>query len=267
MGNQEIKIVFFGTPSFGAIILKKLIDNNYKPVLVITASVDSLVLKLAQKEGIEVKHDFNDIGNIDLIITASYGKIIPQRVLDLPQYGAINVHPSLLPKYRGSSPIQATILNGDKLTGTTLMLMDSEIDHGNIIAQVEYRLNKRNSYSVLDTQLANLSANLLIEILPKWLNDEIKTKEQDHSQATYTKIIKKKDGEINCAKGIEYIERQIRAYNPWPSAFTSYNGKMIKILEAEIENNELIIKKVQPAGKKPMDYLDFKRGNRNFKLC
>jgi len=267
MGNKEVRIGYLGTPSFGAIILKALIGNGYRPVLVISASLDCEVAQLALQNKIKTTDNLNDLDDIDLIISASYGKIIPKKILDSAKHSAINIHPSLLPKYRGPSPIQAAILAGDKTTGTTIMLMDGEIDHGDIIAQKEFAITKDYPYLELDNQLAKLSAELLVQILPDWLENKIKTKPQNHDKATHTKIIKKSDGEIDCARGLEYIERQIRAYAGWPSAYTYHNGKMIKILEARLRNNELEILKVQPESKRPMSYADFLLGHRDFKLC
>jgi len=265
---ENYKIVFIGTPKFGAVILEKLI-KHYKPVLVITNPdkpkgrnniiTPSPVKELALKHNIPVQHNFNDI-NCDLIITAAYGKIIPEKIIDTPKYGSINVHPSLLPKYRGVSPIQTAILNGEKQTGVTIMLMDKEIDHGPILAQLKHKIA---DYPTLEKELAKKGADLLIEVIPKYIKGKIKPQEQDHTKATFTKIIKKGDGKIDWNKSPQEIERQVKAFNPWPGTFTfdKKSGKRVKILEVEISNNELLIKKVQPEGKKPMDYNDYLKGN------
>ena len=168
-----MKTIFLGTGEFGTTILQGLLENNYKPILV---------------------HDFKKIKELkpDLIIVASYGKIIPKEILEIPKYGALNVHPSLLPKYRGPSPIQTTILNGDKETGVTIMLMDEKMDHGPILCQRELEFSIFNfQFSKLHDKLAELGVKLLIETIPKWIKGEIKTKPQDHSKATYTKILKR----------------------------------------------------------------------------
>lgn len=286
---QQIKIVFIGTSEFGAIILNRLVKNNYKPVLVIT-QVDkpagrkqtlapSPVKKEAKllprsKAGLKIKvdYDLKEIKKIkpDLIITAAYGKIIPKETLEIPEYGALNVHPSLLPKYRGPSPIQTVILNGDKETGVTIMLMDEKMDHGPVLAQQESKIPiTKITYKELSEELAELSAKLLVETIPKWIKREIKVKEQDHSQASYTKIIKKEDGRIDWNKPAQEIERKIRAFDPWPGAFTFIKKKdkkiRIKILQAELsKDNKLIIKKLQPEGKKPMSFEEFKKGYHEF---
>ena len=229
-------------------------------------------------------YDFKKIEKLkpDLVIVASYGKIIPKEILEIPKYGCLNIHPSLLPRYRGPSPIQTTILNGDKKTGVTIILMDKKIDHGPIIAQQEWEIpnsqptadqpkagkfliSKRFTYSELCKKLANLGVKLLVETIPKWINNEIKAKPQNHLKATYTKILKREDGEIDWSKSDREIERKIRAFNPWPGTFTFIKHKnktlRIKVLEADIsQDNKLIIKRLQPEGKKPMTFEEFQRG-------
>ena len=251
MENNKVKIVFLGTGEFGTTILQGLVKNTYKPFLV---------------------HDLKKVKKLkpDLIIIASYGKIIPKKVLEIPKYGCLNIHPSLLPKYRGPSPIQTTILNGNKETGVTIMLIDEKIDHGPILAQQKWEIpNSRITYPELSQKLAQLGVKLLIQTIPKWIKGEIKTKPQDESKATYTKILKREDGKINWSKPDQEIEKQIRAFNPWPGTFTFIKHKSkalrIKVLEAEIsKENKLIIKKLQPEGKKPMTLEEFKRGYHGF---
>jgi len=245
MENNKVKIVFLGAGEFGTIILQGLIENGHKPVLV---------------------YDFKKIEELkpDLVIVASYGKIIPKKILEIPKYGCLNVHPSLLPKYRGPSPIQTTILNGDKKTGVTIILMDEKIDHGKIISNSKFLISKKFTYPELCQKLANLGVKLLIQTIPEWIKGEIKPKPQEESKATYTKILKREDGKIDWSKPGREIERQIRAFNPWPGAFTFIKHKnktlRIKILEAIVKDNKLIIKKLQPEGKKPMSFEEFKRG-------
>lgn len=243
---MELRIIFLGTGEFGTIILQGLVKNNYKPILV---------------------HDFKEIEKLkpDLVIVASYGKIIPKEILEIPKYGCLGVHPSLLPKYRGPSPIQTTILNGDKETGVTIFLMDEEMDQGKIISNSKFLISKKFTYPKLSQKLAELGAKLLVETIPKWVKGEIKTKPQDESKAFYTKILKREDGKIDWSKPAQEIERQIRAFYPWPGSFTFWKNKRIKILEAEVsKNNKLIIKKLQPEGKKAMTLEEFKRGHHDF---
>lgn len=319
MNIREIKIVFWGTPEFGAIILDSLIKNNYKPIAVVTAPDKPVGRKqiltlspvkiLAQEYNIlvlqpeNIKENLNlksEILNLkpDLFIVAAYGLILSKEILDIPKYGSFNIHPSLLPKYRGASPIQATILNGDTETGVTIISMDEKMDHGPIIAQRRLELPITNiQFPKLNEELAKLGAKLLIETLPKWINGEIKPILQDHSKATFTKIIKKEDGHINWIKSAEEIERMIRAYWPWPGTFTTIQNskcknqndkskyKILKIIKADIleinhnkqpgtvfltenkqlavacKQNALILKEVQLEGKKKMTAQEFLNGH------
>lgn len=244
--------IFFGTPKFAVIVLKALIDAGYTPAHVVTAPdkpkgrgrilTSSPVKILAEKYGILVLQPITLKNNTELIdmiaalrpdffVVAAYGKIIPKTILAIPKKGGLNVHPSLLPYYRGPSPIQAAILNGDATTGATIMLMDEEMDHGPILAQQELTPNiqcfpltlnvgRCHTTENLSEKLAELGAKLLIETIPKWLNGEITPREQNHAKATYTKIITKEDGHIDWHKSAEEIERMARAYTTWPSAWT-----------------------------------------------
>jgi methionyl-tRNA formyltransferase len=276
-----MKIILIGTPQFGAIILEGLINAGYKPILVITETDKPVGRKqiitpppvklLARKHKInliqpaEIRSTKSEIRNLepDLIIVAAYGQILPKETLDIPKYGCLNVHPSLLPKYRGPSPIQTTILNGDTETGVTIMKMDEKLDHGEIISNSTFPF-KKITYPELHNNLAKLGVKLLIDTIPKWVAGEIKAKSQDESKATYTKLIKKEDGLIDWKNTAEYIERQVLALNPWPGTYTLYKDKNLKILKAEIINDKLIIKEVQLEGKKPMKFEDFLRGHKDY---
>ena len=283
MKKENLKIIFIGTSQFAAIILDKLCQANLKPVLVITAPDKPVGRKqiitpppaklTAEKYDIPISQpkvisNFQfPISKPDLIVVAAYGQIIPKEILKIPRYGCLNVHPSLLPKYRGPSPIQAAILNGDKETGVTIIKMTEKVDAGPIIANIKYQIsNIKINYETLHNKLAELGTDLLIKTIPLWIKGKIKEKLQDESKASYTKILTKEDGLINWRDPIEKIERQIRAFNPWPGAYTIYRGKMLKILEADIVNNQLILKKVQLEGKKPMRFEDFLRGHQDFNL-
>ncbi|MFH1030726.1 MAG: methionyl-tRNA formyltransferase [bacterium] len=285
MPNQNIKILFFGTCEFAVPILQKLIDEKYKISAVVTPPdkpagrkqifTPPPVKTFALKHGIQIfqpdKLQISNfpscaeasagrqflISNLDLIITASYGKIIPKEILDLPKYGAINVHPSLLPKYRGPSPIQYAILNGDKETGVTIMLMDEKMDHGHILAQEKIKIMGEDMDPRLQTYmemgaihpfeseiykprfpelhdtLSRLGADSLIKTIPKWISGEIKPIPQNDAQATYTKIIKKEDGKIDWTKSANDIERKIRAFTPLPGCWTLLpDGMRVKIIDA-----------------------------------
>lgn len=296
MNNKEkIKIVFLGTPKFSSIILNQLIENDYKPILVITAPDKPVGRKkiitppitkiLAQKHKIPVLQPIK-IGNLkseienlkpDLGIVVAYKQIIPKSILDIPKYGFLNIHPSLLPKYRGPAPIQTAILNGDKETGSTIILIDDKIDHGKIVSSANYQIPNNITFEKLSKELAEISAKLLVETIPKYINKEIQPKTQNESKVSFTKIIAKKDGEIDWSKSAQEIERQIRAFDPWPGAFFFLKKKdkkiRIKILKAYVSKSEnldkismkckkdyLIIEKLQQEGKNPLSAEEFKKG-------
>ena len=251
--------------------------------------------KIRKTEWIEKIKELNP----ELIILIAYGQIIPQEILDIPsprqgrgKYGALNIHPSLLPYYRGASPIQSVILNGEKETGICLMIMDAEMDHGPIIGNSKFEIrNSKITYKELSNQLTDLGADLLISTLPDYVDGKIKPQPQNHSKATFCKLIKKEDGKIDWNKSAEEIERQIRAFAEWPTAYAEIpNPKSqipnnLKILNAETLNQKtdkkigevfltdtkelavqtgngiMILKQVQPEGKKPMSAKDFLNGH------
>lgn len=306
------RIIFFGTPQFAAIIFKKLISSSYKPIACVTQTdkkigreqkiIFSPVKKLAkannipvlQFEKIKEKKAILKIKNLkpDIIVVAAYGQILPKEILELPKFGCINVHASLLPKYRGASPIQYAILSGDKETGITLMQMTEKMDAGPILAQKAQKIYNNDTALTLHNKLANLGASLLLEILPKISEKKIKPKPQDETKTTYTKILKKEDGKINWQNNAGYIERQVRAFVPWPGTYTFFqkNSKkiLLKIKKVSILNpkircaknanpgdlfkttdkklavscgqGSLILEKVQVEGKKEISGSDFLRG-------
>jgi len=303
MVKKYYKIIFWGTPDFAVTILNSMVKNSWKPIAVVTEpdkpagrkriitpppvkiAAEKYNIKIFQPENpLDIKNQLKNL-NPDLFIVTAYGKILPKEILDIPKFGSLNIHPSLLPKYRGASPIQATILNGDKETGITIILMDEKIDHGSIIAQrkLDFPLNKI-TYQKLSEKLSELGAKLLIETLPKWLNKEIKPKKQNHLKASYVKKIKREDGHINWTKSAEEIERMIRAYWPWPSAYTKIRKKILKIIDSEVlkikhnkkpgtvfltkdkklavacGKNALILKEIQLEGRKKVKAKDFLNG-------
>ena len=284
-----MKCVFFGTPEFAAIILEKLIKVGFIPEAVVCnpdrpvgrkkiitpSPVKARIMnyelgirdkiKILQPEKLDSSLFIIPNSSFDVFVVAAYSQIIPKEILEIPRLGTIGVHPSLLPKYRGSSPIQSAILNGDKETGVTLYLMDDKMDHGPILAQRELEFSIFNfQFSILYQKLAELSADLLIETLPKFLNREIEPITQNESQATYTKKFITEDGRIDpedlsaaqngasLEKAI-MIERKIRALNPEPGVFTFINGKRVKLLEAKISEGKIVIIKTQIEGKKPQE--------------
>ena len=211
-----------------------------------------------------------DLGNkeVDLIVVASYGKILPKEMLKIPKYGALNAHPSLLPKYRGPAPVPTTILNGEKETGVTIILMDEQVDHGPILASKKFEIgDKKITTPELLKILWELGGDLLVETIPKWIRGEITPQEQDHSKATYTKKLTREDGRIDWDRPVEYIERQIRAFFPWPGVFTFWKGKRLKVLKSYInDQGKFVIDELQLEGKKPTTYREFLLGHKDFIL-
>jgi len=268
------KFVFFGTPEFAAIILERLIKAGWSPAVVVTnpdRPVDrkqtlkappvkfsifnfQFSIKVFQPEKLlEIKDKLTEMG-ADFGILAAYGKILPKEIIDIFPKGIIGVHPSLLPKYRGPTPIQSAILNRDEETGVTLFLMDEKIDHGPILINHKSKIKNQN-YGDLIKELAEISADLLIEILPKYLAGEIKPQAQDESQATYTKKFTTEDAKVDLEKDQpELVWRKVRALNPEPGVWTlrQAQGKLkrMKILEADLDDGKLILKKIQFAGEK-----------------
>ncbi len=196
----------------------------------------------------------------DLMIVAAYGRLIPQALYTIPRFGTLNIHPSLLPKYRGSTPIQAAILAGDKQTGVTIMKLAPEFDTGEIVAYGEYKLEGTETYGELEYELAQLGGEMLKEILPDYLAGKLATTFQDEAKASTTKKITAPDRWLNLDDPAELNERKVRAYTPEPSAFVLLEGQPLKILEAHVETGKLIFNIVQPAGKNPMPWADFLRG-------
>ena len=278
------KIIFIGTSEFAVPALEKLIKNNYTLLAVVTAldkpvgrkqeitpppvKKAALKYKLPILQPERISNIKSEISNLkpDLIIVAAYGQIIPKNILEIPKLGCLNLHPSLLPKYRGPSPIQTAIFNGEQETGITIMKMDEKIDHGPIIAQKKIILSDRENYQTLEKKLSQLAANFLIEILPQYLQNKIKPQKQEHGQATYTKILSRDDGKIDWNKSAPEIERMVRAFHPWPGTWTEFNGQRVKILKVKIVDQKLILELIQPAGKKPMTGQEFFRGHPDVKI-
>lgn len=303
-----MKIIFFGTSEFAVPALDALMKNGLVPAAVVTAPdkpagrgkklkrspVKEFIngsAAIFQPEKIDEQFiaKLKDLGP-DLGVAAAYGKILPKALIDIFPKGILNIHPSLLPKYRGASPIQAAILNGEKETGVAIILMDEKMDHGPILAKREFSTSLPGlpisiTYFNLHDSLAKLGAELLAETIPKWVAGEITPHPQDDSKATFTKLIKKEDGKINWAKSAEDVERTIRAFYPWPGAWMETGGTRLKIIKAEIIPNsanypsgkffeyekfpavacgmdavKLLI--VQPEGKKEMSGEAYLRGHR-----
>lgn len=172
----------------------------------------------------------------DLGVIAYYGKIIKKNELEIPKHGFVNIHPSLLPKYRGPSPVRTALLNGDKVTGLTIHITIAKVDAGPILAKKEFAIEPEDNYETLEEKLFELGAQMLPETIENWLAGKIKPEEQNEAEATYTKIIKTEDGHISWSKTPEEILNQIRAYSPNPGTYTLFNGKRLIILSGIAEN-------------------------------
>jgi methionyl-tRNA formyltransferase len=270
--------IFFGSDDFSIEVLKVLIENNIRPQFVITQPdrpkgrnlqlTPPPIKTFCIENNIDVlqfeKLNPKEIPTVDFFIVASYGKIISKEILDLPKFGTLNVHPSLLPKYRGASPIETAILNDDKNTGVTIMLMDEKMDHGPILMQKTVSFSEWPKKDLIYKQLANIGGQMLVEIIPNFINENLNPIEQNHNEATFTKLIKKEDGEILESDSDEKKWLKFIAYNPWPGTFFFINKKgkqiRVKISEAIFENDKFMIKNVIPEGKNEMDYKSFENG-------
>jgi methionyl-tRNA formyltransferase len=308
MNSKIYKTIFFGTPEFAVPILKMLATLPYLKIKAVVTQPDKPVgkkqiitpppVKIAseknkavvlQPEKIKTEEFEKKLRelNPDVAIVAAYGKIIPKNLLNIPKHGWLNVHASLLPKYRGASPIQGAILNNEETTGVSLMKIDAGLDSGPILYQKRLTLEPNDNFQTLHDKLSRLGAELVKNKLLDYLEGKINAQSQDSSQATETKIIKKEDGRIDWSKPAEYIERQIRAFMPWPGTYCSWNGKNVKIKHAIVtqlptniksgtvwkHGNTIIVgtgqhglqlKTVQLEGKKALPIEEFIKGHPEF---
>lgn len=247
--NIKRRIIFMGTPEFAVPGLTRLIESSDFEIVGIFTQPDKPVgrkqiltpppikklasahnLKIFQPE--KIKTEVETIRNLspDLIVVIAYGKIIPQAILDLPTFACLNVHASLLPKYRGAACLNAPILNGDQETGVTIMKMEAGLDTGPILRQAKIKLDGSETLEMVHDKLSNLGAELLIPTIYDYLARKITPQIQDDSQASYIKILNKEDGKIDWTRPALEIERMVRAYNPWPGTYTTSGGKIIKII-------------------------------------
>lgn len=253
-----MKIVFMGTPDFAAVTLDKLIEAGHDVVAVVTqpdkpkgrgkAIAFSPVKELALQHNIQVLQPIKvkeeefiqtlEEINPEVIVVAAFGQILPKRILDMPKFGCINVHASLLPKYRGAAPIQWVVINGEKEAGVTIMHMDVGCDTGDMIIKDQITLDKKETGGSLHDKLAVLGGNLIIEALHLIKEGKAPREQQVEAESTYVKMLSKEDGKIDFTKSAIEIERLIRGMNPWPSAFTSLHGKMLKIWDADVIESE-----------------------------
>lgn len=303
-----MRVLFMGTPDFSVGTLEKLIESGHEVIGVFTqpdkpkgrgkAQQFTPVKEVALAHNIPVYQpskvkevsqiEFIGQLNPEVIVVVAFGQIISKDILDIPKYGCINVHASLLPKYRGAAPIQWAIINGEEVTGVTTMRMDEGIDTGDMILKEVIAMDKKETNSSLFDKLSTAGANLLIKTLQEIENGTATYEKQGETPTPYAKMIQKKMGLIDWSKSAEEIERLVRGLNPWPSAFTHFHQKTLKVWEADVvheemngQNGEIIevrkdalvvktgkealsIKELQLEGKKRMTVEAFLRG---YEVC
>jgi len=305
-----LRILFMGTPEFAIAPLERLILEQFEVVAVYTqpdkpagrgrtpmpspVKKVALALKLPVVQPASLKEagvvaqiaDFHP----DVIVVAAFGQILPQAVLDIPKYGCINIHPSLLPKFRGASPVAAAILAGDERTGVSFMLMDRGLDSGPILAQEVVAISPQDTTGSLTAKLSRVAAHLLPEVLRRWTRGEITPQPQNEAEATYSPPLSKEEGEIDWNLPAVDLWRRVRAFQPWPGAYTRWRGKRLEIIEAvplqaqgspavgqvvaleregaafgvNTGDGILGVAKVQLEGKRAMPAAEFLRGQRQF---
>lgn len=248
-----MKLIFMGTPDFAAGALKSLIEAGHEIVAVVTQPdkakgrskelVPSPVKELALRHGISVLQPRRikapeEVERLkeyeaDAFIVAAFGQILSQEILDIPRYGCLNIHASLLPKYRGASPIQHVIIDGEEKTGVTIMQMDAGVDTGDMLYRKETVITPQDTYETLHDRLMALGGEAIVEALALLEQGRLTPQKQDASQSCYAPLIDKSMGEIDFAKPAVVIDRLIRGLTPWPSAYTQYGGKQLKLWRAE----------------------------------
>ncbi len=279
--NNKLNFVFFGTPDVASETLEILKTNGYLPSLIVTSPdakkgrglemTASPVSVFAEENYIDcLKPEKLDAENFcgeqnipDLFLVVAYGKIIPEEILNIPRLSSINIHYSLLPKYRGASPVESAILNGDTVTGVTIQQMAYKMDSGPIIAQEKVEILPTEKAPELRKRLIKLGGELMIKILKTPSADGHSPltggEKQDESQATFCKKIKKEDGLLDLNGNAVKNYNKFRAYAFWPRTFFFKDGKRIIITDATLEDNKFVIKKVLPEGKKEIKYEEFVR--------
>lgn len=299
-----MKIIYMGTPDFAVNALESIIKAGHDVVAVfsqpdkakgrskalVATPVKQKALeynipvyqpeKARDEESVELIRNINP----DAIVVAAYGQILPESILNIPRYGCINIHASLLPKYRGAAPIEWSIINGDKKTGVTTMYMAKGIDTGDIIEKAEIDIEDSDTGASLRSKLAELGAMLILSTLTALENGTSTRTKQIESESTHVSMLNKEMGKIDFTKSAEEIERLMRGLNPWPCAYTTIDGKSVKLFRAVVVDKEgipgqiievnkkdfviacgsraLSIKNLQPEGKKPMDTVAFLNGNK-----
>jgi methionyl-tRNA formyltransferase len=268
MNQAKINFVFFGTPDVASETLEILKDAGFLPSLIVTSpdaksgrkmlltpppvktwAIENNIPYIQPK-----KLDEMNLPEADLFIVVAYGKIIPQKVLDLPKFGSLNIHYSLLPKYRGASPVESSILNGDKETGVSMQKMIFKLDAGDVVAQEKTNIIPDETAPELRKRLIKQGGELLIKTLPDFIDGKIQPIPQNEAEATHCGKIKKEDGLIDLKADAVENYNKFRAYAAWPRTFFFKDDKRIIIIKARLENGNFIIEKVIPEGGKEMEY-------------
>lgn len=258
MPRNNVKVIFMGTPELSATVLKGLHDAGYEVILSVSQPDKPVGRKhiltappakvQAQDLGIEVyqpdslktdeAYEFIKSKEPDLIVTAAYGKILPQRMLDIPKFGCINVHASLLPKYRGAAPVQFSIINGDDVTGVTIMKMDAGMDTGDILTQVEVPIDINDHTDTLMAKLADAGRDLLLTTMDDYIEGKLTSIPQDPALVTVTYPVKSEDAVLDLTQDARQVHDRIRALSSWPGCSTVFNGKRIKIYDSKLEEDD-----------------------------
>lgn len=254
------RIVFMGTASFSLVVLQMLLENQYHVVGVVTqpdryvgrkkvltmpdVKVEALKYDIPVIQPVRIKEDYQAILDLqpDLIITAAYGQIIPQALLDAPRLGCVNVHASLLPLYRGGAPVHQAIIDGQEKTGVTIMYMVKKMDAGDIISQKETAILQDDTVGILYDRLSDLGAKLLKETLPSILNGTNQRIPQDESLVTYAPTLSREDERIDWNLSAKQVYNKVRGTNPWPGSYTTYQGKTVKIWAGQVHQCENAMK-------------------------
>ena len=307
-----MRVVFMGSPEFAVLPLEHLVRSRYNVVAVytrpdrpvgrgralgssaVTKAATALGLNVVQPASLKEAETVAELRRLEpeLIVVAAFGRLLPQSVLAIPRYGCLNIHPSLLPRFRGASPIAAAILAGDEFTGVSIMLMDEGMDTGPVLVRAQIPISGTDTTGTLTAKLSRLGGQLLLEVLPRWLSGELSPQPQDETLASYCRPIPKQAGEINWELTAASLWRQVRAYSPWPGSFTTWQGRRLRVIEAVplpgavgvragqvvalaggesapafgVATGEGIlgVLKVQLAGKRVVGAADFLRGQRGF---
>ena len=305
MEKKDLNLLFMGTPGISALVFEAMILDGYHFVGLVAqpdqpVGRKGLIEKVPTKviaekydipvfQPVKIRDDYSFMNNlkVDLVITLAYGQIVPQGFLDLPKYGCLNLHGSLLPKYRGASPVQTALINNEKVTGVTLMEMVKAMDAGRMYAKKEVVIEEEDNATSLFNKIALAARDLILESVPKYIDGELKGIEQDEKEVTFCSLIKPEQEKLDLSKSKEEIFGLIRGLSDEPGAYLYLSGQKIKIFKAKIVNDlvaaevgtivqadkhglliqlkdgQLAILELQKEGKKRMDYKSFINGNQN----